>query len=86
MQSIPVLTSSNKVTSYVSAERAAIFPLCRQIRNKRGHIKAVLESVDTEITQDLIRRGKPSRWGMSFEQAIDTGHVWALKGVRGSKQ
>ena len=85
MQQIPILSATNKITSYVSAERASQFPVCMQIKNKRGHIKAVRQMEDSIWTQDLIARGKPSRWGQSFEQELSTGHAWALKGVAGSR-
>lgn len=85
MNRIPVLSASGSVSSYTSIDTAASLPRCRQVRNKRGHITAVRASADTPWTQDLIARGKTSKWGQSFEQSVATGHVWALKGVRGSR-
>lgn len=53
-------------------------------RNKRHHATcAVLRGCSLE-TDLALRRNWRSRHGRSYEQPLPNGHVWALRGVRGS--
>lgn len=83
---VPVLCSGGHIAQWISPEQAAAYPPCRLLRSRRGHIVRVLPPVDTPWTLDLIERGKSSRWGQGFHQPLDSGHVWALRGVEGSRR
>lgn len=51
----------------------------RVIRNKRGHVTRCY------LKPNMSLDARPnSRIGLAFEQPLDSGHVWALRGVHGS--
>ena len=54
-------------------------PHLRVLRNRRGHVTRAYLRAD----QSLDCR-PASKIGLAFQQALDSGHVWALRGVEGS--
>lgn len=51
----------------------------RVVRNKRGHITRAYLRADWSLDCRPA-----SKIGLAFEQALDTGHVWALHGTEGT--
>jgi hypothetical protein len=78
---IPVCTITKKVAYYLDAASAESLPTALQVRNRRGHLTAiVLKDSPVQLRPTLTSRG------FSFVQALPSGHeCWALRGVRGSR-
>lgn len=80
------MSAAGRVASYITPQAAAAMPPCRQVRSRRGRVVRILPPRDSYWVLDLIARGKPSRLGQAFHQALEAGQVWALKGVEGSRR
>jgi len=78
---IPIYLSSGELYRHIDPDQLKQHQAhFRLVRNKRGHItRAYLKqaiSCDVRPTSTI---------GLSFEQSLCSGHVWALRGVRGSR-
>ena len=78
---IPIYLANGNLYQHVPLERlmenAQHFEI---VRNKRGHVRRAY------MKQSLNFDSRPaSMIGMAFQQSLPTGHVWALRGVTGSK-
>lgn len=78
---VPLFTSDEKRLGEISLDDLhSIRQRCRIIRNRRNNItRAYLKDLSGH---DLAKFG--NRRGMHFEQQLNSGHVHALHGIRGS--
>jgi hypothetical protein len=57
----------------------------RLVRSRRGVLKrCYLRADDGELVAWLQATGRRSSFGRAFQQVLNCGRVWALRGVRGS--
>lgn len=86
MQKTPIKSQSGGIVGHMPTEQAEALPRSRQVRNKRGRLCFVTVEPPSPVCVALIQAGKPSRYGMDFQQPLaNVGRrVHALVGVRGS--
>ncbi|MEJ5370229.1 MAG: hypothetical protein WHT08_18105 [Bryobacteraceae bacterium] len=83
---VPVYSPAGKLLSWVSPEWCERHQgNLRVIRSRRGHPRrAYLKEHNDELTLWLQETGRRSSFGRAFQQVLNCGRVWALRGVRGS--
>lgn len=78
LQKIPLRSPAGRFLAHITIEEALAHKGVWQLqRNRRGNIRCVIERARASCSP-LSNRG------ISFEQQLSSGHVWALRGVRGS--
>ena len=82
--SIPLYHSGACIALILVSQAESNPHMYRVFRNKRGNATLATIRDASPATEQALREGRRSRYGRSFEQSIPSGHVWALRGVRGS--
>jgi len=82
MDRIPFYAPGGQFICNLSLSEAETMKGATIRRNKRGHIKSVVQKA---LTCHVVRYGEIASYGEEFEQELTCHRVYALKGVRGSK-
>lgn len=89
MSTVPVITTDGRIAHYLDGDFAATLKGVRLVCDRKGHVIRVLLNEESPMVQELLLQRKPSNWGRSFTQTLNTvdaqrAAVFALRGVRGS--
>jgi hypothetical protein len=82
--SIPLYRDSHAIGLILISEAECNPHLYRLRRNRRGNATSASLRHDSRETEHARASGWRSNRGHAYEQGLTTGHVWALRGIRGS--